>query len=537
MATLHITAGNEKGRSFPLSGNELRVGRGTDQDVVLTDVSASRKHFSIVRDGTRWKIVDHGSGNGTLLNGVKVPSAHLKDGDVLEIGQTAFRFEDKAPRPTAAPAQPKPLPPQAAHGTPSSGAMMTPPPPAGGVGTGAKVVLYGMMFLLSAGSVGIILTRTVLAKPVVIQSQADLVFKQGLHFFAAGEYENAKGSFNDALKAAPDSAQVKRYLGLCDSEAANKEKYKAGEKLLNAHRYDEAKKQLENVEASSVYSDRAMGLLREAKAHEGQSPPASAPVAAATPTPAPVAEKVDKAAEKSTKVAKVETASKATKDDSKMKPVNVMKSNPTAPPVVVEEKAPAGGGAAADSKAAMALYKNRDFVGAAKTYRMEAMLVKDASKLLATAKQVEGVRDLLDRAGNEEKSTPDKAVKTYEEAIAADQKLSKGVLASYIKGKIGGMSLNTAKSAFAAGKYEQAFQLAMSAQKAGSPDAGAVLKQLDQKAGEILGKAQAQQKTNPAEAKNLARQVQKMVPSGSQNYIKAYQIVNSSGAPRRDEDE
>lgn len=544
MATLHITAGNERGRQFPLTGNELRVGRGTDQDVVLTDVATSRKHFSIVKEGNGWKLQDHGSGNGTILNGQRVSTATLKDGDTIEIGQTAFRIELPAPKPVMAPSQPKPLPPQAAAmgGTPASGAM-SPPPQSGGLGTGARVGLYGMMFILSAGSIGIILTRTVLAKPVVVQSDADLVFKQGLHYFAASEYDSAKTSFEEAQKKAPDSPAVKKYLALCESETRNKDKMKAGEKALNQRKYADAKAQLEAVESASVHYDNAQKLLREAKSHDNETQVASAPVpdkpepAAPTPPTTTATEKPTKP-EKGGKVAKVETGSKSTsgKEEKPTKPVAVAKPVPI--PAPVEEKPEKGGAAgAADSKAAMAAYKNRDFVGAAKAYRLESMSKADGSKLIASAKQVDQIKDLIERAGNEEKSAPEKAVKTYEEAIAADQKFSKGVHAAFLKSKIGGIALLSAKTAFSNAKYEQAYTLALSAQKSGSSEASGLLKQLDQKAAEMVSKAQSMQKSNPEEAKKLARQVQKMVPSGSANFVKAYQLVNSAGAPKRDEDE
>ncbi len=45
----------------------------------------SRKHAEILRDGTRFKLVDH-SANGTLVNGKRVQEVYLKNGDVIEFG-------------------------------------------------------------------------------------------------------------------------------------------------------------------------------------------------------------------------------------------------------------------------------------------------------------------------------------------------------------------------------------------------------------------------------------------------------------------
>lgn len=47
----------------------------------------SRKHAEIVREGARFKLVDH-SGNGTFVNGKRVKEAYLKSGDVLAFGET-----------------------------------------------------------------------------------------------------------------------------------------------------------------------------------------------------------------------------------------------------------------------------------------------------------------------------------------------------------------------------------------------------------------------------------------------------------------
>lgn len=46
----------------------------------------SRKHADILREGPRFKLIDHSS-NGTFVNGKKVKEVYLKDGDVLAFGE------------------------------------------------------------------------------------------------------------------------------------------------------------------------------------------------------------------------------------------------------------------------------------------------------------------------------------------------------------------------------------------------------------------------------------------------------------------
>lgn len=87
---LSVERGKDEGREFVLQEGENGVGRGIDNDVILSDVAVSRRHLKIVREGDRLTLRDLGSGNGTMLNGVKVSTAALSDGDRIELGETAL---------------------------------------------------------------------------------------------------------------------------------------------------------------------------------------------------------------------------------------------------------------------------------------------------------------------------------------------------------------------------------------------------------------------------------------------------------------
>jgi adenylate cyclase len=73
-------------RTFPLAGDEVKIGRGVDNDVVLPDPSVSRQHAVVRREGDRWEVADLGSTNGVLLNRSRVQHAAVRAGDVLRIG-------------------------------------------------------------------------------------------------------------------------------------------------------------------------------------------------------------------------------------------------------------------------------------------------------------------------------------------------------------------------------------------------------------------------------------------------------------------
>ena len=78
-------------RLHSLSGATV-LGRGEDVDIPLTDIGASRRHAEVVVLDGRVELHDLGSTNGTLVNGQRVPSATLTDGDQITVGETTLVF-------------------------------------------------------------------------------------------------------------------------------------------------------------------------------------------------------------------------------------------------------------------------------------------------------------------------------------------------------------------------------------------------------------------------------------------------------------
>ncbi|GII92624.1 DUF1707 and FHA domain-containing protein [Sinosporangium siamense] len=69
------------------------VGRGSACDLVLADLTVSRVHAELRREGeeTSWMLVDLGSLNGTRLNGWRlVGPARVRPGDEVSFGDCAF---------------------------------------------------------------------------------------------------------------------------------------------------------------------------------------------------------------------------------------------------------------------------------------------------------------------------------------------------------------------------------------------------------------------------------------------------------------
>src|SRR5262245_3984902 len=92
-----------------LTGGEVRIGRGNENEIVLPDFSVSRRHAELRHEVEGWAIHDLGSTNGLQVNRVAVKRALLRPGDKIKIGVFELAVEDAAePRPSAMDQMPTP---------------------------------------------------------------------------------------------------------------------------------------------------------------------------------------------------------------------------------------------------------------------------------------------------------------------------------------------------------------------------------------------------------------------------------------------
>src|SRR5438067_2107841 len=91
-ARLVVTAGPRKGFEFALVESPTTIGRGSDNVMVVPDISVSRHHVRVERQGESWVVHDQGSGNGTRVNGKPVDRYPLQHGDEIEMGDTKVQF-------------------------------------------------------------------------------------------------------------------------------------------------------------------------------------------------------------------------------------------------------------------------------------------------------------------------------------------------------------------------------------------------------------------------------------------------------------
>jgi diguanylate cyclase (GGDEF)-like protein len=81
------------GSRHVLGSGPVRVGRMSDNDIVLDDDAVSRRHARLEKRADGWAVMDVGSRNGTLVNEREVSGVMmLRPGDHLQIGRTIFKL-------------------------------------------------------------------------------------------------------------------------------------------------------------------------------------------------------------------------------------------------------------------------------------------------------------------------------------------------------------------------------------------------------------------------------------------------------------
>ena len=94
MAILVVLRGEPVGHKIDLrpTGESFCVGRDDDVSLSIDDESVSRRHCHFSFTDDRWFIEDLQSTNGTYVGGHVVDRAPLRDGDLIKVGSTIFKF-------------------------------------------------------------------------------------------------------------------------------------------------------------------------------------------------------------------------------------------------------------------------------------------------------------------------------------------------------------------------------------------------------------------------------------------------------------
>lgn len=91
-ALLLVRSGALAGARYLLDTDVTTVGRHPEADIFFDDVTVSRRHAEITRNGTVFEIIDQRSLNGTYANGERVDRSPLVDGCELRVGKFRLNF-------------------------------------------------------------------------------------------------------------------------------------------------------------------------------------------------------------------------------------------------------------------------------------------------------------------------------------------------------------------------------------------------------------------------------------------------------------
>ena len=87
-----VNQGPKAGARYALDSDVVSVGRDPDSDIFLDDITVSRRHAEVARDGARYSIRDVGSLNGTYVNRQLVDEGELNEGDEVQVGKFKLVF-------------------------------------------------------------------------------------------------------------------------------------------------------------------------------------------------------------------------------------------------------------------------------------------------------------------------------------------------------------------------------------------------------------------------------------------------------------
>jgi pSer/pThr/pTyr-binding forkhead associated (FHA) protein len=296
---------------YVITGAQATIGRGEDNDIVISDLKASRRHAEVLMTANKgWLVRDLGSSNGIQHNGEPTREKNLQEKDSIVVGETVFEFvPSEAPTMllTARPSNVTYLDPamRAAHEQRVQ-AVRSMGKVAGSAPGGIGVLLGGrgtsssapnkqrtLLLMVAAAGAAIFLfmdngdsakgknpskgARSAQGEkkgdgvapawmagtgkpdsPEVART-AEGFFQQGFREFRQGNYRRAKTHFETVLQMYPGHALAYRYREECDTQIkAEANKYmEYGRSALNAGKIKEALSNFDN--AMRLYSQDQAG--------------------------------------------------------------------------------------------------------------------------------------------------------------------------------------------------------------------------------------------------------------------------------------
>lgn len=83
-------------QEYQITGDQVKIGREPDNDIVIDNVAVSRHHSRIERVGGGYTISDLNSTNGTFVNEERIKEqVKLQDGDIIIVGKHSIVLESE----------------------------------------------------------------------------------------------------------------------------------------------------------------------------------------------------------------------------------------------------------------------------------------------------------------------------------------------------------------------------------------------------------------------------------------------------------
>ena len=92
LGMLVVRRGPNAGSTYVLDAESTALGRHPESEIFLDDVTVSRRHALIRREGDGYEISDAGSLNGTYLDHERVDRAPLSDMQEIQVGRFVLTF-------------------------------------------------------------------------------------------------------------------------------------------------------------------------------------------------------------------------------------------------------------------------------------------------------------------------------------------------------------------------------------------------------------------------------------------------------------
>ncbi len=244
--------GPDKGKEFVLTGRDISIGRGPENDVVIGDSAMSRVHCRLLLTEGQALVTDQRSANGTIVNGSKVDRAQIKSGGTIKLGQSLFRFIEmgdvikpaETQDPTDIPAEHTGSP-QLREVRVAEGNRKV----AMGILAGGAIVALVIVLLSIASSMR---SHPTTPKPAEV---AEEHFAAGVTALKDKHIDEALDQFREAAAEMPDEPRYARHVHLAEQERGNLQNINDCQTAIKADNLLLARTLVSRIAADTIYSN------------------------------------------------------------------------------------------------------------------------------------------------------------------------------------------------------------------------------------------------------------------------------------------